>query len=446
MTFDYFEGPAGTGKTHSLVVRADELVREGALESNQKALALTFMNGARRRLDERLRDYPAMRRRFECQTFDVFARTLAGRRRSLITPSNKNLAANLNDFDGPCCLAASLLEHDTVRDWVARTFPLIIVDEAQDLDPYRARLLQELSRSCQIVAAADAFQCLNDKNNPAHLTSWLESAGQTHHLSQPRRTGQQGLLAAALAVRNGEDIKAVLKSSTSNGSTKWRGAGFLLFDVVARKNNCALLAWTIANEICSHPGATIILTPDAKNTIVRNALQTVITRRWTRKNSKTAFGPYRVEWERSDAEAASDLLRDVVLPAKARCAEFQSALTHLAQHAAIAQALRRMDRIRRVCGRTEFVGAEILEFVRESMRNQSRFGFREHRDHTAMTIQRAKNREFPNVIVLWPHSATGSAGHQRRLLYNAITRAQNHCTVIVLGKNRLNTPPFAPSC
>jgi len=445
MTFDYFEGPAGTGKTHSLVVRAEELVRGGALEGNQKVLALTFMNGARRRLDARLRDYPAMRRRFECQTFDVFARTVAGRRRSLITPAHKNLAATLNDFDGPCCLAASLLEHDAVRDWVARTYPLIIVDEAQDLDPYRARLLKELSRSCQIVAAADAFQCLDDKNNPAHLTSWLESAGQTYRLSQPRRTSQQGLLAVALAVRNGEDVKAVLQGRTFNGSTQWRGAGFLLLDVVARKNNCGLLAWRIANEICSHPGTTVILTPDAKNAIVRNALQTVTTRRWSRKRNDTAFGPYRVEWERSDNEAASDLLRDVALPAKGPCAEFQAALTHLAQHAAVAQALRRMDRLRRVCGRTEFVGAEILEFVRESIRNQSRFGFREHLNHIAMTIQRAKNREFPNVIVLWPHSATGSTEHQRRLLYNAISRAQNHCTVIVLGEGRLNTPPFAPA-
>lgn len=59
-----------------------------------------------------------------------------------------------------------------------------------------------------------------------------------------------------------------------------------------------------------------------------------------------------------------------------------------------------------------------------------------------MTIQRAKNREFPNMIVLRPHSVTGSAEHLRRLLYNAITRAQIHCSVIVLGQGRLNAPPF----
>jgi superfamily I DNA/RNA helicase len=83
--------------------------------------------------------------------------------------------------------------------------------------------------------------------------------------------------------------------------------------------------------------------------------------------------------------------------------------------------------------------------VRDSVRNRSRLGFRQQRGHLAMTIQRAKNREFPNVIVLWPHTATGSAEHLRRLLYNAITRAQNHCSVIVLGQGRLNAPPFAPA-
>ena len=77
MTFDFFEGAAGTGKTHNLVGRAGELVQDGALGEGHKLLALTFMNGARRRLDARLGENPAFRRRFDCQTFDVFARTLA---------------------------------------------------------------------------------------------------------------------------------------------------------------------------------------------------------------------------------------------------------------------------------------------------------------------------------------------------------------------------------
>jgi DNA replication protein DnaC len=36
MTFDFFEGPAGTGKTHSLVSRAEELIEDGVLREGHK--------------------------------------------------------------------------------------------------------------------------------------------------------------------------------------------------------------------------------------------------------------------------------------------------------------------------------------------------------------------------------------------------------------------------
>ena len=116
-----------------------------------QALALTFMNGARRRLDARLGENPVFRRRFDCQTFDVFARTLATRRRSLITPEMEAQAAALNEFDGPCALSATLLQYQAVQQWIARTFPLVLVDEAQDLDEYRAAILRGLSSSCGLL-------------------------------------------------------------------------------------------------------------------------------------------------------------------------------------------------------------------------------------------------------------------------------------------------------
>ncbi|MBU2527589.1 MAG: ATP-dependent helicase [Bacteroidetes bacterium] len=443
MTFDFFEGAAGTGKTHNLVGRAGEIVQEGGLGEEQKLLALTFMNGARRRLDARLAENPAFRRRFDCQTFDVFARTLAARRRSLITQEMQAQVDALNQFNAPCSLAASLLENEAVRQWVVRSFPLILVDEAQDLDEHRLRILQGLAQSCQIVAAADEFQCLHDGRDTAPLIGWLEGAGQTHRLTQVRRTTQQGLLAAALAVREGRDVKTVLAAKTFNNRTSWNGAGFRLQDAPATNANHALLAWSIANDIAQRQGSVVILTPDSGNAIIRAALATVQTRQWTRNNGAT-FGPYPHEWDRHDNEEADALLTSITLPDYATCADLRALLTPLAENVAIAQTLSRIDRLRRAHGQSEFAAAQVTEFAREAIRNRSRLGFRQQRGHLAMTIQRAKNREFPNVIVLWPHTATGSAEHQRRLLYNAITRAQNHCTVIVLGQGRLNAPPFAP--
>ena len=172
--------------------------------------------------------------------------------------------AALNEFDRPCALAASLLEQEPVRQWVARSFPLILVDEAQDLDEHRLRILQELSRSCGIVAAADAFQCLHKGRDTVPLMSWLEGAGRTHHLTQVRRTTRQGLLAAALAVREGRDIKAALTAKTFKNSATWSGAGFRLLDTPATNANHALLAWTIANDISQREGPVVILSSRCK--------------------------------------------------------------------------------------------------------------------------------------------------------------------------------------
>ena len=62
---------------------------------------------------------------------------------------------------------------------------------------------------------------------------------------------------------------------------------------------------------------------------------------------------------------------------------------------------------------------------------------------SVMTIHRAKNREFADVLVLWPHTVGGGADQQRRLLYNAITRAQQRCSVVVFGQGRMQRAPFA---
>jgi superfamily I DNA/RNA helicase len=442
MTLDLFEGAAGTGKTHNLVVRAAERIQNGVLGEDRRVLALTYMNGARRRLHARLGQQAIFRRRFECQTFDVFARTLATRRRSLFSGNATALAhaATLGEFDGPCFLAATLLQVPAVQRWVAASYPLILVDEAQDLDEYRMGVLQGLSKSCSIVAAADTFQCLVEGRDPAGVVGWLENNGLVHRLTQPRRTMQRGLLETALAAREGRDLRSVLIKREFKGRSTWIGQGVRLFEVPAKQG---LIAWNIANEMSQRPGQTVILTPDAKSKLLRTALDTVAAKAWPRKNGAT-FGPYPITWEKQDSETADTLLADLPLPDTANYTQFCTALAPGAAHAPIAHAIARMDRMRRLSGQSDLTAAQVTAFVHEAVRNQSRLGLAESRGHLAMTIQGAKNREFPNVIVLWPHTATGSEEHQRRLLYNGITRAVGHCSVIVLGAERVNGPPFAP--
>lgn len=298
----------------------------------------------RRRLDVRLNEKAVFRRRFECQTFDVFARTLAARRRSLITSAMQEQAAALNELDGPCALATALLKSAAVRRWVARSYLLVLVDEAQDLDEHRLHILQELSQACRLVAAADGFQCLYDGRDTAYLMGWLEGVGWTHRLTQPHRTRQQGLLAAALAVREGRDLKSVLNQSQQAQNPTWNGQGFRLLQTHA--SNAGLVAWAIANEMSQRTGQITILTPDARNVLLRAALATVSTRVWNRNNGQT-FGPYPHSWDSRDTEEADALLTGITLPEMASCADLRIILTPLAGNPAIAQAISHIDRLRR---------------------------------------------------------------------------------------------------
>lgn len=123
-------------------------------------LALTFMHGARRRLSDRLRTVASLMGRVECCTVDAFAwriyrcwRGLAGALG--IAPTAEG------EFDAVCDAAGLLLEQQLVRDWTAASFPIVQVDEGQDLRPQRLRMLAALSVATHTLIAADEFQCLD---------------------------------------------------------------------------------------------------------------------------------------------------------------------------------------------------------------------------------------------------------------------------------------------
>ena len=89
--------------------------------------------------------------------------------------------------------------------------------------------------------------------------------------------------------------------------------------------------------------------------------------------------------------------------------------------------------------------------ILQRIRSQSTGSFRGIK---AMTIYQAKNREFENVIILWPHEVGGTPESWRRLLYNGVTRAKSRVLVIVHSppdkkgqvKDRLASSPFSKEC
>jgi hypothetical protein len=439
VTVEFFEGPAGSGKTYNLIDRVRQVVGGNKLADSQRILALTFMNGARRRLESSLGKFPELRRRFECKTVDAFAQTIVARRRSFLgdCPADVAEASKLDEFDSKCFLAARLLQFASVARWVAASFPIVLVDEAQDLNAHRLPILQGLSSACAIVAAADEFQCLDSNVDSSAAISWLESHPNPVRLNGSQRTTQSGILEVAQAVRHGKNILPLLTKSGTRAI--WRAPGFKLIETPGKFE---LAAWSISNELHGWlgKGNVAILTPHKDSPVVRKALEMVQSRAWTYTSGGT-FGPFPLEWELDDKQRAADLCKQLELPElcamqHVKCGE--GALND----PALLRVRTRLERMARTSGEHEFSSATIMEMIGDAVRDVARFGGERRAMRAAMSIHRAKNREFKNVIVLWPMSASGSDDQKRRLLYNAITRAQQSCTIIVLGKDRLGAAPF----
>ena len=196
MPFLAFEGPAGTGKTYQLIqevsLRAGEILRDG-----QRVLGLTFMHGSRRRLDESFKDRFELQRRSQAMTIDSFAAHVVKRWQQLAPPH-----LDFTQFDDICDACGAILERPDVAKWVAATFPIVAIDEAQELKPCRLRIARALAAATRMVVAADEFQCLDSQIDTRPFLEWFET-GDVRRLDLVRRTGRAGLLDAGVALRAG---------------------------------------------------------------------------------------------------------------------------------------------------------------------------------------------------------------------------------------------------
>lgn len=101
-----------------------------------------------------------------------------------------------------------------------------------------------------------------------------------------------------------------------------------------------------------------------------------------------------------------------------------------------------MERLRRTRRQRSFLKAEVVSELRSIIAHQKRGQKDSGTGARAMTIYGAKNREFELVIVLWGFGVHGEPEHQRRLLYNAITRAKERCLILLPSGKLLKTAPF----
>lgn len=392
------------------------------LIEGQRVLALTFMHGARRRLSDRLRTVAGLMGRVECCTVDAFAWRIYRRWRGLAAALGVAPIAE-GEFDAVCDTAGLLLEQQQVRAWTAASFPIVLVDEGQDLRPQRLRMLAALSGATHTLIAADEFQCLDQALRPNPLVTWLQGAAEPETLVQVRRTNIGGLLAAATAIRNGQ--------------APVNGPGFRILQPGV---SVPLAATLLANAIAWRQGGNVaVITPALQGGFV----QSVITRVGQGPCGQQQNGPYSIQWEGTDRDETHVILGGLVLAANATAAETCAALRSLPPSGPVRAAILWVENQIHAVGRTEFTRVEIEAVVARNVALRRQYGGGAAHLFTAMTVQQAKNREFDGVVVIWPYQVGGDVEHKRRLLYNAVTRAKRWCNIIVQGQNILAAAPFA---
>lgn len=420
MTVQAFTGGAGCGKTYQLMQSLSAHLEVAPLKDGQKVLALTFMHGSRRRLEERLGQLGVLRGRTDCSTIDSFAWRLIRRWRSLaVTLGYADIESN--QYERVCDAAGALLQIEEVCGWVAATFPVLLVDEAQDLTANRLRLVEGLALRLQVFVAADEFQCLNEDLRPNPACAWLAQVCPAEELNQSKRTNVVELIDAAAAIRSGLAPK----------SGK-------LFKVELTPKPQLAGAW-LSGNLCWYGGgkSVAIITP-AMGAFAKAAVT------WTANNKTTkGAGPYSVSWEASEAKSASSFLAELALQEVNDIPSVVALLSEAGDPRAARDVADWMDIQRRARAKVTFSKEEIARVIEQGFAQRRRVQRSEGQGWKGMTVHGAKNREFNNVIVLWPAAIAGSDDQKRRLLYNAVTRAKERCLVLVQAKANLSQAPFA---
>ena len=326
-----------------------------------------------------------------------------------------------DQYDAQCDAAGALLERPEVRGWIAASFPIVLVDEAQDLKPQRLRMICALARSLSTLIAADEFQCLDAALRPNPLIAWLHQACEPEVLNEVRRTGVPGLLAAAAAIRRGAAPVA--------------GQGFQIMPAKGVPMAAAYLANAIAWR---RSGTVAIITPSLSGRFARD----VVDRVCKHACGKHGNGPYAIRWDRSDDEEVKALVDGLAIVGQATMTEALAALERLPRSGAVRETSAWVRYQARATGKAAFSRPEIEAVIAQQVAaRRQRYGVDKY-EPTAMTVQQAKNREFEGVVILWPFQVGGDTEHKRRLLYNAITRARRWCTIVLQSHALLESAPF----
>lgn len=416
-------GAAGYGKTYRLLQRTAEELQSCPLGPGQAVLALTFMHGARQRLEQKLRAIAELRGKYQCVTVDGFARSLRWRWR-LLARGIGQPSTDTVDFDTQCSLAADLVMRPVVGGWLAMGYPCILLDEAQDLDPHRLQLVKALSTCSSMLIAFDDFQCLRQELRPSPVSVWLPTVCDPEVLAKPQRCKVPALLDGATALRSG--LPPV------------EGPGMKIAECASTGQAAALIAATLHYARLKSPNSSVaVITPSRKAGYAEELVELVSTK----PCGKNKFGPFKLRWEAGESpflHSVEQMAFDGTKP----CEEVLQTLLSTEESTARDALARWVIRQRDVAGRAHIGFVDLLGQTRRILAVTRARANRSDSGRRAITVHQAKNREFDIVIVIWPYTVAQDNEGKRRLLYNAVTRAKLQCLVIVQGVGSTGKAPF----
>jgi hypothetical protein len=299
-----------------------------------------------------------------------------------------------------------------------------VVDEAQELTPARLRLVSALPAHVRLFIAADEFQCLTEGLDLGPFRDWF-ATGRITQLQEVRRTNQRGLLDGAMNLRAGR--------SPANGP------GFNIRHVF---NNNAPFA--IGHELhsCRRAGGevAVIVAPNGRGWADQMLPRFVAGLQTARQTVR----PLRIAWEARAEDEVEHVMADIpegdTLAWDGILALFEAVENPPSWLPDVVSAINHQ---RRACGQVAWTKPSLRNLVARRAAVHRAYGHARGTGIPVMSIHGAKNRQFHHVVVLWPPGVPGAEEQQRRLLYNAITRAQQSCTVFVRTQNLLDSPPFA---
>ncbi len=431
---DVVVGQAGTGKTTWLISKLSENAPQHITADGQRVLVITRMHGARRRLQAKMKE-ASLVAPLTIKTIDGFALWVVNRWRESLGLKKPVLAVAgdsdftedaheiFADFDRVVMAAVELLRSPTVRSVLGATYPLVVVDEFQDCHGPRLGLVDALSRCSSLLLAADDFQLLDSSVAGCPAMEWAEAklvCGEVTiaRLDMIHRTSVDAILAAARCLRENE------RSSEKTVPL-----------ICCPK--AGVIAWKIIESAVFRRGRDLRRATTALISPSRDSMLDKILVSCAKQLSKRNCQPIRWHVETAREDESQGIATRLGLSSdngRDSNSEWTIPTTHLDpsdEH--VVEQITRRSRLRGIkMIRHGHVARHIDIFVHEKHAHGSSVP----KMWTVTTVHGAKNREYDNVFVLWTYRIPPDPNQQRKLLYNAVTRAKESCTVLILGPEK----------